>query len=73
MNDKIEHMLQETCEALSYAWYLSRSAADVEMQPEHAAYLSSLSDNIKVLHERIMADLLDRARPIDQTGSSIRR
>jgi len=71
--EKIEQMLQETCEALSYAWYLSRSAADVETEADHAAYLSSLSENIKLIHERIMADLLDRARPIDETGSTMRR
>ena len=73
LTEKLEHMLQETCEALSYAWYLSRSAADVETEPDHAAYLSSLSENIKLIHERIMADLLDRARPIDETGSTMRR
>ena len=73
LNEKMEQMLQETCEALSYAWYLSKSAADVETETDHAAYLASLSENIKLIHERIMADLLDRARPVDETGSTMRR
>lgn len=71
--EKIEKMLQETCTALSNAWYLTRAAADEEPSPRHAAYLTVLSDDIKTLHEQTMVDLLDRARPTDETGTSVRR
>ena len=53
-----EFVLCESSRTLREAWYLAKTAADKESQPERSAYLNSLSNNIKRVEDQLMNYLL---------------
>ena len=58
MGAPAEFALCESSRTLREAWYFARAAADKEVQPEQAAYLKLLSNNIKRVEEQMMDYLL---------------
>ena len=58
MGAPVEFALCESSRTLREAWYLARTAAEKESQPEQAAQLDRLSINIKRIEEQVMDYLL---------------
>ncbi len=68
LGSETEGALSESCEMLGYAWYLTRTASEHQVEPREAMHLSALSEKIKALQEQVMEYLLTGITPSSSDG-----